>query len=330
MSKRTHVLAVADFDNMPLGLDSGPNSNKPGLICASNEARFTSSNLSQPLTAYSVGWRDPEKLDELMELLFPSVEVSRRFSWLKADNAAEFLSEVDDIRAIGAPFKRVEQSGTSVEAKTINKGLTVRVDHDEEPEGDFKNKWVGRLLRRLNRNDFRRSMALLDAAATNVAKVWGANSNPDGDLRAMCKAGADISGIRPNVMALGEALADLRMDVYEGQNTPYAGRAAGMTNDDMARKFMVDLVQTVKARYQSTATAKAAIVPSVGYAYLALQGVSKDDPTNVKRFVTPTPQGRTRVYVQEFDKYTDISVEQYSQTVITSTLGIRKITGTAT
>jgi hypothetical protein len=93
---------------------------------------------------------------------------------------------------------------------------------------------------------------------------------------------------------------------------------------------MVDLVAVMKARYQSAAAAKTAVIPSVVYAYLALKGVSKDDPTNVKRFVTPTDAGRMKAYVEEHAKFTDISLEHYSNTVITSTLGIRKITGTAT
>ena len=57
-----------------------------------------------------------------------------------------------------------------------------------------------------------------------------------------------------------------------------------------------------------------------------MPGVSKDDPTNVKRFVTPARGGKFGVYVVEHEKFTDISVEMYSNIVVTSTLGIRKIT----
>lgn len=309
-----------------LGADAGANANPVGLICAANEARFTAAHYSQPLTAYTVGWRDPEQVDAILDRLFPAVEVSRRFEFKKAVNAEEFLSEADDIRSIGAAFKRVEYKGETVNEKTINKGLTVRVDHDEEPDGNFREKYVGRLMRRLLRNDLRRAIAVLDAAATNAAKTWNAASNPDGDIRAALKLGADASGIRPNVVLFGEAAMDLRLDVYEGADTPYAGRAASLTLEQLAAKYMVDVVDVLKARYQSTASAKANVLASVVYAYMAQQGAGKDDPTNVKRFVTPTSAGRFKVYVQEHDKFTDISVEHYSNTVITSTLGIRKIT----
>lgn len=302
----------------------------PGLIYASNEARFTASNYSEPLTAYTVGWKDPENMEALLELLFPSVMVGRRFEFKSANNADAFLTEDDDERTIGATFKRVETKGTSVNAKTINRGLTTRVDKDDTIGADWKQAKVSWLMQRLLRNEFKRSLALLDAAATNVAKTWNAASNPDGDIRAMLKLGADASGIRPNRLIYGEAAMDLRLDVYEAQDTPYAGRAASMSKAELAAKYMVDLVEVIKARYQSTASAKAAIVPSVVYGYLAFVGASKDDPSNYKRFVSPTDKGtRMAVYIEEFPKFVDISVEHYSAPTITSTLGIRKITASS-
>lgn len=320
-------LLLTGVNNAPLHADLGVNANPVGVICAANEARFTSTHYSEPLTAYTVGWRDPENLDQLIEDLFPSVQVGRRFEFKSAVNAEAFLSEADDIRAIGSTFKRVEYKGSSVNEKTLNKGLTVRVDHDEELGDGWREFYVQMLMQRLLRNDLRRGITLVDAASTNAAKTWSSGTpNPDGDVRAALKAGADASGVRGNVVAFGEAAFDLRLDAYEIANTPYAGRAASMTLEELARKLMVDQVRVVKARYQSSASAKTAVLASVLYTYLALKGVTKDDPTNVKRFFTPARGGRFGVYVQEHEKFTDISVEHYSNIVITSTLGVRKIT----
>lgn len=323
---------AADPSFAPLGIDQGTGRNAPGLICAVNEARFTSANYSEPLTAYTVGWKDPEDLQALIDRLFPSIEVARRFEFKKADNAEAFLSEADDIRAIGSPFKRVEYKGSTVNEKTINKGLTVRIDHDDVVGDGWREQTVARLLQRLLRNDLRRGLALVDAGATNTARIFSATTNPDGFIRADLKAAADVSGIRPNVVVLGEAAADLRLDAYEAaaNTSSYAGRAAAMTSADLARKLMVDLVEIVKARYQSSASAKAVLVLSVVYSYFAAQGLSKDDPSNVKRFVTPTDAGKSKVYVEEHSKFTDISVEHYSNIVVTSSgASIRKITATA-
>lgn len=317
----------------PLALDRGIGLNTPGLICAANESRFTSAHYSTGLTGYLVGWRDPENLDQLIQDLFPEIPSARRFEFKSAVNAEQFLADTDDIRESGSPFKRVERQGTTVLGKTVNKGLTVTVDHDEvdELDGAWQQMYVAWLTQRLLRSEIRRGLAIVDAAATNVGKVWGANSNPDGDLRAQLKAGADQCGIRANQLVLGEAAWDLRMDVYEPANTPYAARAAAMDEAALAKKLMVDRCIVVKARYQSTATAKQALVPSVAYSYLAYPGAMKDDPTNVKRFTSKARGGqRFGVYVVEHEKTTEISVEHYSSVLAATTLGIRKTTATAT
>jgi hypothetical protein len=321
--------AILGMNDAPLLMDAGANANPVGQICAANEARFTSTHYSEPLTAYTTGWRDPENLDVLLESLFPSVQVGRRFEFKAAANAEAFLSEADDIRAIGSLFKRVEYTGTSVNQKTLNKGLTMRVDHDDEVGDGWREAKVQQLIQRLLRNDLRRGIAIIDAAATNAAKTWGNAANPDADVRAALKTGTDTVGMRGNVVVFGEAAWDLRLDSFEVQNTPYAGRAASMTKEQLAQKYMVDRVEIVKARYQSSASAKTVIVPSVVYTYIALQGASKDDASNVKRFITPTSSGKFRVYIEEHAKFTDISVEHYSNIVATSTLGIRKLTCSA-
>lgn len=320
---------IEGWNLRPILADAGPNANPVGQICAANEARFTSTHYSEPLTAYTTGWRDPENLDVLIEDLFPAVRVGRRFEFKAATNAEAFLSEADDTRAIGSAFKRVEYKGSTVNDKTLNKGLTIRVDHDDEVGDDWRQRYTDLLMQRLLRNDLRRGIAIVDAAATNAAKTWNSSSNPDGDVRTALKAGTETVGMRGNVALYGEAAFDLRLDVYEAQDTPYAGRAAGMTLDQLAQKYMVDKVRVVKARYQSSASAKTAIVPSVVYTYIAIPGATKDDPTNVKRFVTPTASGKFRVYVMEHEKFTDISVEHYSNIVATSSLGVRKLTCSA-
>jgi hypothetical protein len=318
-------------NELHLPIDTGEN--QPGVICAANEARFTSVNYSEPLTQYTVGWKDPENLDALLDSIAPSVPVGRRFEFKKATNAEAFLSETDDVRAIGSSFKRVEYTGSSVNEKTLNKGLTIRLDKDDLLDDMEEERSVGRLMQRLSRNELRRVLGLIDAASTNLAKVWktdGTAANADNDLRASLILGTDSSGIRPNIALFSEAAWDLRQNSYEVQNTPYAGRAAAMTQQELAAKLMVDQVIIAKARYQSSLTAKSLVQTTLTVLlYLAYQGASKDDPSNIKRFVTPVGT-RYRVFRKESDKFIDLSVEHYSNAVITSTLGIRKLTVSAT
>lgn len=301
-------------------------SNTPGLVYAANEARFTAGHYQEPLTAYAVGWRDPANLDGMLQRFFPEVPVGRRFEFKRADNAQAFLADEDTERSIGGVFKRVEARGETVLGKTANRGLTTRVDHDEEGLGDdWRERKVAWLMQRILRAELRRCFALLHAASGGNGGTWTLASNPDGAVRALLREATNVSGVRPNIVLYGEEAYDGRLDVYEGQDTPYAGRAAAMSLGDLATKFMVDLVDVVKARYQATANGKAAIVPAVIYAYLAEQGASKDDPSNFKRFTSATRQGpRWGVYVEEHPKFTDISVEHYSTPTITSDLGMKK------
>jgi hypothetical protein len=304
--------------------DTGTN-NKPGLIYAANEARFTTSTYNVALTGYTVGWRDPEDLQGLLDALFPSVPTDRLVEFKKADNAAVFLTEDDDERPIGGTFKRVETRGSTAFTKTINRGLTTRIDHDQDKSPDRAERKAAWLKQRLLRNEFIRCLALLRAAAHSAGVTWDENSNPDGELRKLLREATDTVGMRPTIVAFGELAWDARLDVYETINTPYAGRAASMTTADLASKLMVDRVQQVKARYQATANDKTAIVPSIVLAYMAQAGLTKDDPSNFKRFMSMCANGlpwATYVHVQ--DKFTDVTVEHYSGPTITSSLGIEE------
>lgn len=327
----TPVLAGVLLD-APLLADAGDFRNPHGVICAVNESRFIAGHYSEQLTGYTVGWKDPEQVDLILQRLFPEVMVSRRFDFKKATNAEAFLSESDDIRAIGSPFKKVAYTGTEATSRTINKGLTVSIDHDQTDDLEAEvASTVERLLQRLARNDLRRGMALLDSldhAGGN--KEFDVDTNPDGFLRAMGKLSADTSGIYPNVYVIGESAWHKRLDAYEGAARVNSQNRANYTAQQLAQYLGADVVEILKARYQSTATAKGAILSDRIYAYLAMQGMGKDDPSAVKRFISrPTGGQRYGVYRQEHAKFTDVSVEHYSNIVGTG-IGVESIDAVTT
>jgi hypothetical protein len=299
-----------------------------GGLFAANEARFTSSNYSEPLTQYVVGWQDPANLEELLAFLAPAVpNTPRRFEFKKATNSEAFLTETDDVRAIGSAFKRVEQKGETVTDKTHNKGLTTRVDHDDVLGDDWRERKVAWLKSRLLRNEVIRAIALIDAASTNLAKTWDADADPDADVRDSLRLATNSSGIRPNRLAIGEGAWDKRYDAYVLGDNPGRYTQSDKTPEELARKLGIDVARVISARYQSSSSAKSKVLDAIVYAFLAEEVLDKDDPSNIKRFVSPTQQGAMwGVYIEEFPKYTDITVEHYSNIVITSTLGIRKLT----
>lgn len=305
--------------------------NRPGEIYLANEDRFTESFFSEPLTAYAVGWRDPSNLEATLEFLAPAVPTPRRFEYAKATNSEEFLSETDDERAIGASFKMVEFTSSKVNAKTLNKGLTVRVDRDNvEGMPNWEQVYTNRLMRRLLRNELKRGVTLLAAAATNTAVTWDttAGKDPDQDVRTRLIAGADVSGVYPTRVLYGDTAWNKRGIAHRAQTTAGGFASATMNEVQVAAQIGVQEVMVSRERYSSSSTAKTQIVNNLVLAYIAEAGMTPEDPSSIKRFVSAVEGGgRFRVYRQEVNsKLVDITVEHYSLIAVTSTLGIQKLT----
>jgi hypothetical protein len=309
-----------------------------GQVLFANDSRFLETYFSEPLTTYAVGWRDPNDIESTLQFLAPSVPVGRRFEWKAAVNAEEFLSEVvDDQRGIGADFKRVEYTGKDVTDKTHNKGLTYIADLDNVNVNDpnWQNAKVGKLLRRLFRNELRRGFTAIGAASTNHAVTWssGTTANPDNDVLTDLITATTASGIRPNRIVYGDTAWQNRHIAYENVlNTATAfANIAALSPDQLAARLMVDKVYVSRERYQSAAATKSEVLGSVVYAFFAEDGVDTEDPSNTKRFVSTFSKeeggGLVRVYVQQISaKLVAITVEHYSKIVVTSSLGMRKWT----
>lgn len=298
-----------------------------GIVHTATESRFNTAHFSEALTAFSSGYKDPENLGELLEFIAPSIPVGRRFEFKKAKNADAFLSETDDVRAIGSAFKRVEYHGESINEKTLNKGLTICVDHDEIASNDWQERYVQLLIQRLYRNELRRAIDALDAAAVKITHTWTPESHPDADLREMLIKATNQSGIRPNRLLIGEGAWDARVTAYESKASAFFAHSADIDPQGLAQKLLVDEAKIIRARYQNHIDENSPIVGHGIYAYFAQNAITKDEPSNLKRFITPVDDGSPfRVYIEEHTKYTDISVEHYSNIVVTSNLGIQKTT----
>jgi hypothetical protein len=204
------------------------------------------------------------------------------------------------------------------------------LDLDEDDDSDtLRQTHTELLLQRLLRNRVRRAVALIDAASTNAAAVFASTTNPDGLMRAMVNAGRDAAGVKPTKALIGDTAWQYRLDAYEAVSNKDAMAAAALARDEaaLARYLGVRDVVHVEAMYQSAAATKSQIIGATVYGYYAEQGLTKMDPSNVKRFVSNTRAGgRVAVYVEEHPKYVDITVECYENTIICATNGMRKLT----
>ena len=303
----------------------------PGQVALANESRFNAAFYSEPLTAYAVGWRDPNQLEETLDFLFPPVQAGRRFEFKKADNAEAFYSETDDQRALGADFKRVEYKGTTQLDKTYNKGLTMRVDMDQvDGMPNWREVFTARLLQRLLRSELRRAITAFSGAATNTAKTWdtSAGKDPDQDVLTDLIAAVDDSGVRPNRLLYGDVAWNKRLIAHRAQSSSGGYASAGLTPRELSGFLGVDGVRVSRERYQSTAIAKAKVTPDIVLEFFAEDGLGPDDPSHGKRFWSAVESGgKYRIYDQAVSaKMIDLTVEHYCNCVVTSTVGLRKLT----
>ena len=316
------------------------------VMSLSNEDRFTASYFSTPLTSYTVGWQDPEDLESLIEFIAPKVPVNRRFEYKLAINKEAFYSEMDDERAIGGDFSRVEYKGYTNYSKTLNRGLKYRIDLDEEGAGIINEQLiVGRLLQRCRRNQFRRAVAALTtltAAGTTpapVSYVWSNTGQvpapqPLENLRTYIQQVQSYSGVYPNRLIMDLKSFNLIKASYAGQLTAGAIAMYDLDADKLATDLMLDGVMVAKAIYTSAVGiqsnligTKSYIFPQLVLPFFGQANPGLDDPSNLKRFVTPAGDGDFRVYRQQHGpKFVDISVEYYENTLATSTIGMGQVT----
>ncbi len=330
---RSRGFSIADADAyMKDGILPSSDSIAPGQIALANETRINQAFFSQPLTTYAAGWRDPSNIEAELEFFAPRVSVPRRFEYASAVNAEEFYSETtDDLRAIGGDFKRVEYKATKVTAKTENRGLTIRVDLDEiQGMAGWEEAAVQKLLRRLRRNSLRRAVVLLAAAAVNTAKTWDttAGKDPDQDVLVELITAQNVSGIYPSRVGYGDTGWSKRVLAHRAQATSGGFASASMTPEQVASWLGVDQVLRSKSRYQSSSSAKSEIVANLVLMFMAMSGADTEDPSNIKRFVTPSEGGGdVQVYSQQVGpKLYDVTVSYYELNKITYTGGIRKFT----
>lgn len=309
--------------------DPGANLQR-GMFALANEERFTASYYSEPLTQYAVGWTDGENLQELLEYIAPRVPVGRRFEFKSAVNGEAFLSEQDDDRAIGGEFKRIEYKGSSISSKTLNRGLVYRLDLDEEGAGILTEELiVARILQRLRRNQYRRAVTALIASVTaNTNKTWTTGATtPTEDVGDIMLTAMKDSGIFPNRMLVDWQAWRFRQKGLAPQLTAASIADYRNSPQEWGALLGIDNLKVSRAVYQTAAAAKSLITNAKIFVFAGQDAPSRDDPTNVKRFVTPVGDGDFRVYRQPVGaKFVDISVEYYDNVIATATVGAQSLT----
>jgi hypothetical protein len=291
-----------------------------GRITTANAELFGSAFMSEPMTNYAVGWSDPEGYDALVEFIAPSFQApGELFQFREFDNSEEFLSDgsYDDLRAIKADFKTVDYTETLVTGKVANRGLRMEVDYDYvKNDPMWQQRYTGKLLARLKRNQARRAFALSVAASTSDALTFSTSaSGPDEQLLAAIIASGTNSGIPPNRMLMGLTAWQYRRDAYAnattGTNQFAAAAALNRTFEELCTLLKVDGKMDA-ARFQSGTTKSELIGPNI-LIFNGKSGVDQEDPSNFKLAWVNCQNGqRFAVYIRQLSvKKWEIVVEHY-------------------
>lgn len=298
-----------------------------GLTYAANESRFAS-QLSTPLTQYTVGWRDPQNIDELLNRLFPAVPNTPLLFEYGVVSAKEGLGMPDEgkeVVASGADAHKIELRMTKVTGSIRRKGFLRAVDHRDVPlyAASWRNDYVDWLMRLLLRVQLRSGLRLLDTGSQKYGASWkAADCSPDADLEALIDLCESLTGIRANKLALPRQVWNARKNVYAARNTPYAGAAVNWTPEQLAAQLGLDEIIIVDARALNSAGVFAPFMANKVYAYFSVAGQLRDDPSHIKRFLSPvenSASGDWGVFVEEKATRTEITVQHNTDILSTST-----------
>ena len=308
-----------------------------GDIVAVNAASAFASSLAQDISGYLAGLPSTDESD-LLDLIAPPVMTADFFQFTKADDLA-YLTEADDsdIRAVGANFKRIQFSGTTVTDGTVQKGLTQRVDHRTIPMingswvAGWENNVAAGLKNRLIRAEKVRALSVIDAAANNTNVNWTttpATANPDGDIRKAAERTRLATGLTATNLMIGSTAQQTRQDAYEAGARTNQANHGDYTPQQIANyaQCRTGFIETGIKQSKKGAT-KVVTLGNVAYVYNAEKSPMVQDPSNIKRCWSPTLNGGMwMVFVQENAAWTDITVFHQSKVIIPISVGIEKLT----
>ena len=301
-----------------------------GRITTANAELFGSAFMSEPMNNYAVGWSDPAGYDALVEFMAPNFPSPELFQYREFDNSEEYLSDntYDDLRAIKADFKTVDYTQALAQGRLANRGLRIELDYDYiKADPIWQQRYTGKLLSRLKRNQARRAFALQVASGTSDPQTFGTTSQPDELLQSVIINSGDESGIASNRMLMGLNAWQYRRDAYAGATTgtnQFAAAAAlNRTPEELFTLLKVDGMLDA-TRYQNQTT-KTQLVGANIVLFNAMTGVDQEDPSNFKLAWMNCQNGqRYAVYVRQISvKKWEIVVEHYELLFCASTLGVR-------
>lgn len=306
---------------------------REAYLAAGNDANLAGFHLSQPLTQFATGAPDTNGLQAFLDTIAPPVPTGMRFSYQVHTEAEERVADAltGIRRPIGGEFPVVRLTGSEANGNLFNLGLTTFIDHDQGGLNPLvQQHHVMNLLNRILRAQVVNAVGLIDAASTDAGSTnWGDSaSNPDKDMRTDLRTAKLARGSRSSLVLIGDAAWQYRQDAYEQPARNNSGTKASYTPAQLATALRVREVVVAEETKRSSATALADIVGSATYNFHVDPVATTNDMSNMKQFTMLGAAGAVEVFIEMMTKRVKVTVSKYANTIITSSVGIRKRTVT--
>lgn len=293
-----------------------------GRVIAFNASQFSGNAPVEFLSNYAVRYSDPNQasLDGIRAFIAPDITVptltgtnfSSQFVEYPMYNFADAMlsNDVldDDLRSIGGDFPTLRNPAHQLVSQRIsNRGLAMEVDEDEERlDPEWQQQRVAMLRGILDRNRLRRTVAAFVAGAVSVTKNWYVGENAGNTYVANCDPDQDImdeleaQSVRASRIIYGPAAWVKRNRAFRAKNDAGGYASAKSTLTDLAGEFAVEEVRVMANKYATGASNATNILGSVAMLFVAQDGMTKNDFSNMKTFWGMTKTGqRYAAYVRQ-------------------------------
>ncbi|MBP5191208.1 MAG: hypothetical protein J6Z25_01395 [Opitutales bacterium] len=286
-------------------------------IHTAQETKLNPNDYSHELTQFANTLL--KEMEKPLNFIAPTVFVKRFFEHRKDTDL--FSSPINDIRSTGSNFKYIDSVGEKVQSKTLNKGLTTRVDSDDLVK-DCEERHVFAMVKLLLENEYRRAIqAYIDTikkAQKNTKKQlteigpWEKDKSPDADLRNLLLTAWKDYGFSPNRIVMHQNVSYTRYVSCAQQNNAGAN-TINLPLGELAKLLSIEDIQLIQPYVRG-------LEGDEIFVFLAQNGLPKDDASSaITRFVTPFDDGNLfQVYVETHPKFIDITIEYYSDISVTA------------
>lgn len=280
-------------------------------------------NLIAALRTFAVSMPENQQVQAERELFAPDVEVDDiRFDYTDySGGLTGWEYDTLDERAINGDFKKLKDQGTEVTKKLPERGIATDIDAGQYKDiGKEAQRRLKLIMKRMELNALRRTIAGLVAIMANSAKTWDgtAGQDPDSDMIKHITTGYTATGVRANVGLIAADAWSWRVTTLRAQGLTAAGLSANATPEEVARFLGLRTLMVSQTAQMDGANAISQVLAGKALFAQVAAEASTADASIMKTFWTAHDGSRRNVAPlrQVGDRIWRLAVWEYSKQVV--------------